>query len=264
MTREPPTNYLRDVQYRTPDKLLARVSVHVLFSTNDYGWPRWLFDRLELPDESDILEIGCGPATLWKSNATKVPVGWRLTLTDFSPGMIQTAKANLEHGLEAVLEVADAQNLPFPEGSFDAVLAHHMLYHVPDKRAALSEIKRVLRGGGVLYAATNGPNHLRQLWELILKFAPTATSTVNSDSFDLVNGPNQIGEFLNVIEVQEYPDSLAVTETDPLMDYIRSMSIQEITESQLATIQDSLSESIRREGAFHIDKQAGLITAVRL
>lgn len=67
----PETNYLRDVQYRTPVNLNARMAVHILFSTNEYGWPRWLFDRFDLPEDSDVLEIGCGPGTVWAWEPTK-------------------------------------------------------------------------------------------------------------------------------------------------------------------------------------------------
>lgn len=255
-------NYLRDVQYRTPENLQARMAVHVLFSTNKYGWPLWLFDRFDIPANADILEVGCGPGTVWKSNADRVPEGWRLTLTDFSEGMINTAKTNLAGGPPAIFKIAEAQELPFPDESFDAVMAHHMLYHVPDKRLAIREIKRVLREGGVFYAATNGPKHLRQLWDLIKQFAPDATSKVNSDSFDLVNGPLQIGEILEIASVEEYPDSLQVTSPGPLIEYIRSMtSADEIPDAALGAIERDLEETINTRGHFHIDKQAGLITA---
>lgn len=262
MDVNPETNYLRDVQYRTPVNLQARMAVHVLFSSNKYGWPRWLFDRFDIPPSADVLEVGCGPGTVWKSNADRVPEGWRLTLTDFSEGMIDTARTNLADGPSAKFKVADAQELPFPDESFDAVMAHHMLYHVPDKKLALSEFRRVLRKDGVFYAATNGPRHLRQLRDLIKRSVPDATSTVNSDSFDLVNAPLQIGEFLEIGSVEEYPDSLEVTRPGPLIEYIRSMvSADEICDAALAAIERDLVETIDTKGAFHIDKQAGLITA---
>lgn len=122
MDVNPGDNYLRDVQYRTPVNLQARMAVHTLFSTNEYGWPRCLFDRFDIPASADVLEVGCGPGTVWKSNADRVPGRWRLTLTDFSEGMIDTAKANLAEGFSAIFKVADAQELPFPDESFDAVM----------------------------------------------------------------------------------------------------------------------------------------------
>ena len=52
--------------------------------------------------------------------------------------------------------VADAQDLPFDDDSFDAVAALWMLYHVPDLHRGLAEIRRVLRPGGTFVAVTNG------------------------------------------------------------------------------------------------------------
>ena len=55
---------------------------------------------------------------------------------------------------------------PFDDGAFDVVIANHMLYHVPAPQRAVAEFARVLRPDGLLMAATNGPRHLRQLWEV--------------------------------------------------------------------------------------------------
>ena len=53
--------------------------------------------------------------------------------------------------------------LPFEADTFDAVVANHMLYHVPDRAQALAEMQRVLKPGGQVYLATNGLAHLREL-----------------------------------------------------------------------------------------------------
>jgi SAM-dependent methyltransferase len=57
--------------------------------------------------------------------------------------------------------------LPFADGSFDCAVAAWMLFHVPDLDRGLSELARVLRPGGRLLAATNGADHLREVWDLI-------------------------------------------------------------------------------------------------
>jgi ubiquinone/menaquinone biosynthesis C-methylase UbiE len=61
--------------------------------------------------------------------------------------------------------VADAAWIPLADGSMDAVIANHMLYHVSDRRRALAEIHRLLRPGGRLYATTNGLGHMAELRE---------------------------------------------------------------------------------------------------
>ena len=64
-------------------------------------------------------------------------------------------------GVEA--RVADVQDLPFADDSFDVVAAMWMLYHVPDLDRGLAEVRRVLRPGGRLVAVTNGDGHTAEL-----------------------------------------------------------------------------------------------------
>ena len=62
---------------------------------------------------------------------------------------------------------ADVAALPVRDGAFDAVLAVHMLYHVPDRVTAVRELRRVLAAGGVCVAVTNGAKHTRALRDLV-------------------------------------------------------------------------------------------------
>ncbi len=66
-------------------------------------------------------------------------------------------EATAQRGVRA--EVADANHLPYADGTFDAVVAMWMLYHVPNLDRTLAEARRVLRPGGVLIAVTNGRQH---------------------------------------------------------------------------------------------------------
>src|SRR5262245_37624761 len=87
MTKATSPEYLRK-QYKDSSNLNARIGLHARFSTNPLGFHRWVFDRLQLPMESYVLEVGCGPGALWASNGDRIPVGWDVILTDYSPGMV--------------------------------------------------------------------------------------------------------------------------------------------------------------------------------
>src|SRR5258706_10720793 len=141
-------DYLLNQQYRDASNLNARIQLHVRFSQNTYGWHRWVFDQLKASPQSRVLELGCGPGRLWSENAARIPPGWEITLSDFSPGMIAEAQRNLASaGHSFAFERVDAQSIPFADASFDMVIANHMLYHVPGRPEALAEIPRVLRSG---------------------------------------------------------------------------------------------------------------------
>ena len=64
-------------QYKNSGNLEARVQLHELYSTNRQGWPRWVFERLRVPANGHVLELGCGPARLFWA-LKKVPkASWK-------------------------------------------------------------------------------------------------------------------------------------------------------------------------------------------
>ncbi|WP_236789452.1 class I SAM-dependent methyltransferase [Amycolatopsis sp. GM8] len=71
------------------------------------------------------------------------------SVTDLSPGMVAVALRNAEKlGLDVDGRVADAERIPYPDNSFDLVVGHAVLHHIPDVSAALREVLRVLKPGG--------------------------------------------------------------------------------------------------------------------
>lgn len=182
-------DYLTKSQYKDSGNLDARIAIHKRFSVNPYGWFDFVFDHLQsLPADAKILELGCGSGELWKECASRIPAGWALTLTDLSDGMLDAAWRNLiviKRGIQ--FEKADAQSIPYADNTFDAVIANHMLYHVPDRKQALKEVRRVLKKDGVLFAATLGKNHMREMWDLLERAGNLKRYWVTS-AFDLENG----------------------------------------------------------------------------
>jgi SAM-dependent methyltransferase len=94
------------------------------------------------------LEIGAGTG-YFSLNLLQAGVVGEATCTDISPGMVTTLSRNAQRlGLEVRAARADAESLPFPDGSFDLVLGHAVLHHLPNLRRAFAEFHRVLRPGG--------------------------------------------------------------------------------------------------------------------
>ena len=262
--------YLLKEQYHDASNLSARAQLHTRFSTNKQGWHRWVFEQLDLPPDAHILELGCGPAWLWRENSDRIPAGWDITLSDFSPGMVAEAQQHLSgSGRAFTFRQIDAQAIPFENATFDAVIANHMLYHVPDRNAALAEIFRVLRPGGHFYAATNGTKHLKEIQELIQQFAPhTYDAKTTQDAinvFTLENGADQIGQFFPQVRLTRYEDALVVTEVESLLDYILSGIVgrDTVSNDQIAAFGQFLADQMAATGAILITKDAGLFEALR-
>jgi ubiquinone/menaquinone biosynthesis C-methylase UbiE len=101
------------------------------------------------------LEIGAGTG-YFSLNLLQSGVVRRATATDISPGMLEALEASARRiGVHGSVETvaADAESLPFADGSFDLVLGHAVLHHIPDLDKAFAELHRVLRPGGTLLFA---------------------------------------------------------------------------------------------------------------
>jgi SAM-dependent methyltransferase len=257
-------NYLREDQYKHAGNLNARIALHERFSLNRVGWAAWAFDQWRglLPPRARVLEVGCGSAYLWQHNRDRIPPGWRVTLTDFSPGMLTSAQASLgEDAARFTWAEADAQALPFADGDFDAVIAHHMLYHVPDRARAYAEFRRVLAPGGLVVAALNGEDHLREITELVAEDYPTAVLPGSSANKTLPTekAAREMQAVFTRIEVRPYEDGLEVTEAGPLVDYVWSDFHYRLAErDEFARF---VAQRLERDGVIRIRKDTALIVA---
>src|SRR5436305_2281118 len=154
-------------EYATLDRLALR-------RLDRTGWLR--FDELDEEETllaavaevhpTRILDVGCGDGRIASLYAAP-----EVVCVDSSPAAVDAAAAR---GLET--ELADAQALPFPDGSFDAVTCNHLLYHVQDVDAVLAEFVRVLRPGGRFAGIYNAPGHLREV------FGDSAPEAFDSES----------------------------------------------------------------------------------
>jgi SAM-dependent methyltransferase len=241
-------------QYATEANLNARIDLHARFAT-DPGWGRWLFEHelCPVPAGARILEVGCGPAsTLWGANLDRIDPSWRLTLADFSPGMIEAARDLL--GERAQYVVADVGALPFADESFDVVLANHMLYHVSDRSKAFAEIRRLLVPGGAFHAATNGVGHFEELRALVGR---GWLFWQHTEAFGLESGPPQLEPFFAGVRVERFETRLAVTEAEPVLAYVRSS--ESYDGGDLAHVRAAVEAAIERDGVFRVTTTPGLI-----
>jgi SAM-dependent methyltransferase len=138
------------------------------------------------------LEIGAGTG-YFSLNLLQAGVVREATCTDISPGMVRTLAGNAERlGLNVRTARADAEALPFADGSFDLVLGHAVLHHLPDLEKAFAEFHRVLAPGGRLAFAgepsrvgdrlawlpKRGAALVAPAWRALLRAAPLADSGV--------------------------------------------------------------------------------------
>lgn len=240
-------------QYNTADTLNIRIAFHQKYSLQKEPFSHWLFSRYTFSPGMRILEIGCGSGALWQGKLHALPAPECLILTDLSPGMVAEARAALgAHPFLSFL-TADIQSLPFPDGYFDLVIANMMLYHVPDLSKGLSEVKRVLKTGGLFHCATSGErtvvDYLREM--LAGEHVPPHLS------FTLQNGESLLKPFFSEITRFCRQDALLITDMDDLMAYIHSLGCMSGLDSTDSNALRRLLESRMENGVLHIPKEYG-------
>jgi len=266
MQRFTDQHYLTQDQYKNSSNLDARIAIHQRFSTNPKGWFNWIFDTLvKLPAEAKILELGCGSAEMWKECASRIPAGWVITLTDLSDGMLDAAWRNLVPlGRNFKFEQMDAQCIPYDDKIFDAVIANHMLYHVPDRRKALAEIRRVLKDDGHLIATTVGKTHMQEMYQWLRCVNTNARPDMFSNPFMLETGMDQLSQFFSKVEITHYLDNLKVTEVAAIIKYIRSsIGAADVSMEELVKLESELTAKLMQTGEIFIAKDSGLFEAIK-
>jgi ubiquinone/menaquinone biosynthesis C-methylase UbiE len=105
------------------------------------------------------LELGCGTG-FFTLNLKLAGVLEQGHVTDLSPGMVEVAQRNARSlGFEVAGQVADAERLPYDDNSFDLVVGHAVLHHIPDVELAFREVLRVLKPGGRFVFAGEPTRH---------------------------------------------------------------------------------------------------------
>jgi len=119
------------------------------------------------------LEIGAGTG-YFTLNLLRAGLIGEATCSDISPGMLDTLADNAQRlGLHVRTEPADAERLPFADESFDLVLGHAVLHHIPDLPRAFAELERVLAPGGTVLFAGEPSRYGDRLANIPKRFATT-------------------------------------------------------------------------------------------
>ncbi len=250
-------SYLRDEQYGTSANLDARAALHQRFSTAPVSLPSFEGSLVDWRADHNILECGSGTGLFWTNPHT--PRSVTATLTDLSPGMVETAVAQARaNGFENISgHECDVQDLPFDDNTFDVVVANHMLYHVPDPDQAVAELARVLRPDGQLVAATNGHGHMDAMTDTIEEVFGASPNDLY-DVFGINSGEARLRRRFSSITWHAYSNDLLVDDPDAAVAYGLSFPPGDTaTEAQAAEFRQAI-ESRFADGVLRIRTRSGV------
>lgn len=252
-------------QYQDDLPLRVRIHTHATYTVPQVDFTAWVLNKIGWQGTERVIDIGVGAGIYVE------PVRARCRhyiAADLSLGMLhRLPQPNLDR-----LNL-DVQRLPLPDHTFDVVLANHMLYHVPDRDAALDQIARILRPAGCLLAVTNSVQSMGELTRLYQSAAhklglieKIAVIQSAADTFGLENGtPLLLRHFAHVARF-DLPAALVFPEPQPVIDYIATT--RERYEALLpagitwadvvAALTDLLRQHIAEHGVFRVNKLTGV------
>ena len=247
-------------QYKNAKNLNDRISLHEKYSTNKKGWFNWLFSQIDFSKVNRLLELGCGNGKLWQENRIDLR-NREIFLSDISEGMVEEVRNKLGSDFNCI--VADAEKIPFKDEYFDSIIANHVLFYLNDLNLGLKEISRVLKPNGILYCSTYGKNHMKEITEIVQNFDSRINLSNHRlyDTFGLENGESILEEYFYNVQRMDYEDSLEITESKPLIDYIMSChgNQNEILGPRLNEFKEYIEKLfLKKNGKIFVTKQAGL------
>ena len=210
--------------------------------------------------------MGCGTGQLWTRAKDQYPDSVRLTLTDLSAAMVASAHAIANQHFGGVrAQSADVMELPFGDETFDLIVANQMLYHAPDPHRAVGEIARVLRPGGRLIAATQGPDHLKELFAIEQTVFDVASVRTQCDVFGSTSGTSILANAFAHVEWRPFVDTLRCTNAEDVVRYLRSSSPGEDgDDAQVVGLLREVERLIELgEGVLTITKETGTFVATK-
>ncbi|MFJ2516724.1 class I SAM-dependent methyltransferase [Streptomyces griseoviridis] len=250
--------------YRSDRELAARQSLY-----------RWQTPRHDLPGivagqlsgvRGRVVEVGCGNGTFIQRLRADRPDLALLGL-DISAGILAR--------VPGPVAVADAARLPLAPGSADAVLALHMLYHVPDIPRAVSELSRVATPDGLVIASTNSHRDKAELDDLWRRAAGDVLGTGQgparislSARFFLEDAPGFLGEEFSRVETIELPGTVTVRDPEPVIAHLASYRAwadqhEAPFDATIERARTIASDHIARHGTFTVTCLSGVLVCRR-
>ena len=257
-------NSLRE-QYSDAANISSRIRLHKEYSLNKQGWFPWIFEQCALSSGMHVLETGCGNGALWLENHNRIPEDIHVVLSDISEGMVRDAQDALGENACFSYEVFDCRRIPYPDASFDRVIANHMLFYCDDLDPVLKEIRRVLKPHGVLICSTYGRNHMKEITELVQGYNEeiVLSGEVLYEKFGLENGKKILDEYFSATECRIYEDEIVLDEAEPLISYILSChgNQNRLLLDRFNEFREYVKETVSSE--FHITKEAGIFLSTK-
>jgi SAM-dependent methyltransferase len=206
-----------------------------------------------------ILDCGCGNGRYLRHTIAHGATARHTIGLDLAAGMLTSLRRRWPTDLpHPHVVVGDVAQLPVPTHSCDLAYAMHMLYHVPDQQRAVAELRRVVRPGGTLIAATNSEHDKQELGTLfnaaITALTGQATERSVALHFSLEHGAALLHTQFTDVQRYDFTATIVLPEAAPAVAYMESM--RATTEAMLPALLswEAVIREFERQVRAHIDR----------
>lgn len=261
-------------QYSDSENFQSRLQLHELYSKNVQGWQNWVIEQMDIGEDANILEIGCGTGELWDDGRYAALLdSVKILLTDKEETMLEICRYKFK-GIPQFRPVRqfDITADTLIDEQFDVIVVNHVLQLFDNSSELLARIAKMLKPGGKIYASTVGEQHMHELELLLQKLDKRMTLRIDSQisNFSLEKGQEKIPAGLSLKQTLYYPDELAVNEIQPLMQYVYSTkfigNVQQFDSPEFkAKLAKILAAELEKQnGQINIQKHTGMFVMQKI
>lgn len=211
-------------QHVTSQSLRVRQEIYERYSVPRVDFPLWVLERIEWRGDERVLDVGCGPGTYYTTLRQKWP-DVRYYGLDFADEMLK------QHPAPTRLSMASAEALPYESGTFDVVMANHMLFLLDDPARAIQEFRRVLKPNGIVLTSTNSLQTMPEIQALMRRAlvllgvsgkGQIQPPLMPHHTFALENGTRLLAQQFYAVVRYDLPTQLVFPALEPIMAYLES------------------------------------------
>ena len=248
-------------QYLNSTNISARIRLHSEYSVNKQGWFPWIMEQLDLKPGMKVLEVGCGNGALWNGKEEQIPPSCSIVLSDISEGMINDLRRSMKKDDRFTYQVFDCAHIPYPDHTFDLVIANHVLFYCEDIPTVIHELHRVLKSEGRLITSTYGKNHMKEITQLAQQFNSEIVLSTGEklyERFGIENGEELLKQYFSNVECRMYEDAIEINQAEPIIAYILSChgNQNQLLLNDYKAFKVFVEKKVRN--GIHITKEAGI------
>lgn len=258
-------------QYSTEEYLRIRQETHDKYTVPNLSYSEWALHLLPWKGDERVLDVGCGNGIYYTRLRHQHP-NIQYFGVDLFDQMIEA------HPSPVNLAQSDMMALPFPDHSFDVVMANHVLFLMEDVTTSIQELRRVLKPDGILMTTTNSSNNMPELQVLMRRAIVLLSRSGGNgnrpqvtlgDSFSLESGTRLLSRHFYAVVRHDLPSALVFQQTEPAMAYLESTrdlredSLPEDVEwdDVMVIMRQQINQLVKHLGELVINKQNGVLIA---